>query len=73
MGNVYMKKTDEVFPFSEEKMKTIKLKKAVELLVVDIHAEMTSEKQAMGYLLDGIATLMVVTNTYTTTLDFKSI
>ena len=71
MGNVYMKKTDDVFPFIEEKMKTIRLKKEVDFLLVDIHAEITSEKQAMGYFLDGTATLVVGTHTHTPTLDFR--
>ena len=58
MGNVYMKKTDAVFPFIEEKIKQIRLKQEVDFLLVDIHAEITSEKQAMGYFLDGKATLV---------------
>ena len=71
MGNVYMKKTDNVFPFIEKKIKTIQLKKEVDFLLVDIHAEITSEKQAMGYFLDGKATLVVGTHTHTPTLDFR--
>ena len=38
---------------------------------MDIHAEITSEKQAMGYFLDGKATLVVGTHTHTPTLDFR--
>ena len=71
MGNVYMKKTDSVFSFIDDKMKNIKLKKEVDFLLVDIHAEITSEKQAMGYFLDGKATLVVGTHTHTPTLDFR--
>ena len=33
MGNVYMKKTDAVFPFIEEKMKTNKIKKRVRFFI----------------------------------------
>ena len=40
-------------------------------MLVDIHAEITSEKQAMGYFLDGKATLVVGTHTHTPTLDFR--
>ena len=39
--------------------------------MVDIHAEITSEKQAMGYFLDGKVTLVVGTHTHTPTLDFR--
>lgn len=71
MGNVYMKKTDDVFPFINDKIKEIRLKKEVDFLLVDIHAEITSEKQAMGYFLDGKVTLVVGTHTHTPTLDFR--
>ena len=72
MGNEYMKKnTDSVFPFIENKMRQIKLKKDLDFLLVDIHAEITSEKQAMGYFLDGRATLVIGTHTHTPTLDFR--
>ena len=71
MGNVYMKKCEEVFPYVEEKIKKINLKKEVDFLAVDFHAEITSEKQAMGHLLDGKATFVVGTHTHTPTLDFR--
>ena len=72
MGNVYMKRnTDLVFPFIENKIKNIKLKKDLDFLFVDIHAEITSEKQAMGYFLDGKATLVIGTHTHTPTSDFR--
>jgi calcineurin-like phosphoesterase len=71
MGNVYMKKCEDVFPFIQEKIKKINLKKEVDFLAVDFHAEITSEKQAMGHLLDGKATFVVGTHTHTPTLDFR--
>mgnify|MGYP001246178836 CR=1 FL=1 len=71
MGNVYMKKCEDVFPFIEEKIKKINLKKEVDFLAVDFHAEITSEKQAMGHFLDGKATFVVGTHTHTPTLDYR--
>ena len=71
MGNVYMKKCEEVFPYIDEKIKKISLKKEVDFLAVDFHAEITSEKQAMGHFLDGKATFVVGTHTHTPTLDYR--
>ncbi len=71
MGNVYMKKCEDAFPFIEKEIKKINLKKEVDFLAVDFHAEITSEKQAMGYFLDGKATFVVGTHTHTPTLDYR--
>ena len=65
------KNVEEVFPFVEEKIKKINLKKEVDFLAVDFHAEITSEKQAMGHLLDGKATFVVGTHTHTPNFDFR--
>ena len=40
-----------------------------DVLIVDFHAETTAEKVAMGYLLDGKATLVVGTHTHIPTVD----
>ena len=71
MGNVYMKKCEDVFPYIEKAIKKINLKKEVDFLAVDFHAEITSEKQAMGHFLDGKATFVVGTHTHTPTLDYR--
>ena len=43
MGNVFMKKCDDVFEVSEKFMKQFNLKKDYDFLVVDFHGEITSE------------------------------
>jgi 2',3'-cyclic-nucleotide 2'-phosphodiesterase len=43
----------------------------VKIVLVDFHAEATSEKEAMGYYLDGRATAVVGTHTHVTTADEK--
>jgi calcineurin-like phosphoesterase len=53
MGNVFMKKCDDVFEVSEKFMKQFKLKKDYDFLVVDFHGEITSEKNAIGHFFDG--------------------
>lgn len=45
------------------------LKKEVDIIVVDFHAEATAEKVAMGNYLDGIATIVYGTHTHVQTAD----
>ena len=44
MGNVFMRKTEDVFKSAKEISNKFKLKKNVDFLVVDFHGEITSEK-----------------------------
>lgn len=53
-------------PFASIDELAPKLKKECDVLIVDFHAEATSEKQAMGWNLAGIATA-IIWNTYTYT------
>ncbi len=71
MGNVFMKKCDDVFEISEKFLQEHKLKEDYDFLVVDFHGEITSEKNAIGYLFDGKATLVVGTHTHIPTNDAR--
>ena len=71
MGNVFMKKCEDVFEVSEKFMREYKLKKDYDLLVVDFHGEITSEKNAIGHIFDGKATLVVGTHTHIPTNDAR--
>ncbi len=71
MGNVFMKKTDDVFYVAGEILKKIKLKKDADFLIVDFHGEITSEKMAMGHYLDGKITCFVGTHTHVPTADTR--
>ena len=53
----------------EDILKTYKLGQNIDALVVDVHAEATSEKMAMGHFLDGQTTLVVGTHTHVPTSD----
>ena len=70
MGNVFMRKTEDVFKEANE-IKKINLKKNVDFLVVDFHGEITSEKMATGYFFDGLATCVVGTHTHVPTADTR--
>ena len=71
MGNVFMKKCEDVFETSQKFLKNNKLKKDFDLLVVDFHGEITSEKNAIGHFFDGKATLVVGTHTHIPTNDAR--
>jgi 2',3'-cyclic-nucleotide 2'-phosphodiesterase len=71
MGNVFMRKTDDVFQTAKNIRKKLVLKKDVDFLVVDFHGEITSEKMAMGHFFDGLATCVVGTHTHVPTADTR--
>ncbi len=71
MGNVFMKKCDDVFTESENFLKNYNLKKNFDFLIVDFHGEITSEKMAIGHLFDGKATLITGTHTHVPTNDAR--
>ena len=71
MGNVFMKKCDDVFEISKKFLDKYKLKKDFDFLVVDFHGEITSEKNAIGHYFDGKATLVVGTHTHIPTNDAR--
>ena len=71
MGNIFMKKCDDVFESAKIFKNKYKLKEDFDFLVVDFHGEITSEKMAMGHFFDGKATLVVGTHTHVPTNDVR--
>ena len=71
MGNVFMRKTDDVFQIAKNIIKKLVLKKNVDFVVVDFHGEITSEKMAMGHFFDGLSTCVVGTHTHVPTADTR--
>ena len=71
MGNIFMKKCDDVFEISKKFLDKYKLKKDYDILIVDFHGELTSEKNALGHFFDGNATLVVGTHTHIPTNDAR--
>ena len=71
MGNVFMRKTEDVFQEAKKLSKKMILKKDVDFLVVDFHGEITSEKMAAGHFFDGQATCVVGTHTHIPTADTR--
>jgi 2',3'-cyclic-nucleotide 2'-phosphodiesterase len=65
MGRVYMNGTNDPFEAVDVALKGIEAK----VILVDFHAEVTSEKVAMGWYLDGRATAVLGTHTHIPTAD----
>ena len=71
MGNVFMRKTDDLFTAAKNLQKKIKLKQEADFIVIDVHAETTSEKMAIGHFFDGKATVVVGTHTHIPSADTR--
>jgi hypothetical protein len=67
IGRVYMDYYDDPFRGADEELK--KIAGDTNLIFVDFHAEATSEKQALGYYLDGRVTALMGTHTHVATAD----
>jgi len=67
MGRVFMQSIDDPFTVVLKEIEAIRGRTKV--IIVDFHAEATSEKVAMGWHLDGKATLVVGTHTHVQTAD----
>ncbi|MBQ7901889.1 MAG: TIGR00282 family metallophosphoesterase [Clostridia bacterium] len=67
MGRVNLLNID--CPFRALETEIEKYKDAADIILVDFHAEVTSEKIAMGYYLDGKATCVYGTHTHVQTAD----
>jgi len=66
-GRVFMEPIDCPFRTADEELK--KLRASTPVIVVDFHAEATSEKQAMGWYLDGKVSAVVGSHTHVPTAD----
>lgn len=72
LGQVFMKQAyDNPFAALDAVLNKTRLGGEVQAIVVDFHAEATSEKVAMGHFLDGRASLVVGTHTHVPTSDAR--
>ena len=71
MGNVFMRKSNDVFKKAKALKEKFVLKKNLDFLVVDFHGEITSEKMAVGHFFDGSTTCVVGTHTHVPTADTR--
>ena len=69
--NLFMRKSDNLFESIKNIMKNFKLKKNCDAIIIDIHGEAASEKQAFANYLDGKVTAIIGTHTHVPTSDLR--
>jgi hypothetical protein len=71
MGRLFMDPLDDPFACVERELASQRLGGTVDAIVIDFHAEATSEKMAMGHYVDGRVSLLVGTHTHVPTADHQ--
>jgi metallophosphoesterase (TIGR00282 family) len=71
MGRIFMDPLDDPFAAIERELAACALKRTADAIIIDMHGEATSEKQAMGHFCDGRASLVVGTHTHAPTADHQ--
>jgi 2',3'-cyclic-nucleotide 2'-phosphodiesterase len=71
MGRVFMDALDDPFTAVERELDACPLGRGADAILIDVHAEATSEKQALAHLVDGRASLVVGTHTHVPTADHQ--
>ena len=69
LGRVHMDAMDDPFAAADRELEACPLRIAVDAVIVDMHAEATSEKMAMGHFCDGRASLVIGTHSHVPTAD----
>ncbi|MEM7427435.1 MAG: TIGR00282 family metallophosphoesterase [Pseudomonadota bacterium] len=70
-GRIFMEAHDDPFAAVERELAACPMGQACDACIIDIHAEATSEKMAMGHFADGRASLVVGTHTHIPTADHQ--
>lgn len=71
LGRIFMDPLDDPFAAAEREIAMCPMGLACDAMVIDMHAETTSEKQAMAHFVDGRASLVVGTHTHAPTADHQ--
>jgi metallophosphoesterase (TIGR00282 family) len=71
MGRLFMDPLDDPFAALDRELEACALGRVAVAVIVDVHAEATSEKEAIGHYLDGRASLVVGTHTHVPTADAR--
>jgi calcineurin-like phosphoesterase len=71
MGRIFMDALDDPFAVVDRELNACVLGNGADAIILDMHCEATSEKQAMGYFCDGRASLVVGTHTHAPTADHR--
>ena len=68
-GRVFMSSCDDPFRKADELLQQVERESRAKVILVDIHAEASSEKVALGWYLDGRVTAVLGTHTHIPTAD----
>ncbi|HEY8564021.1 MAG TPA: TIGR00282 family metallophosphoesterase [Beijerinckiaceae bacterium] len=71
MGRIFMDALDDPFAVVDRELDACPLREVADAVIVDMHAEATSEKQAIAYHLDGRVSVVVGTHTHVPTADHR--
>jgi 2',3'-cyclic-nucleotide 2'-phosphodiesterase len=71
LGRIFMDALDDPFAAIERELAACPLRDACDAIVIDVHAEATSEKWALGHFADGRASLVVGTHTHVPSADHR--
>lgn len=71
MGLLFMQALDDPFQAVSRELAACSIGHGCDAVVIDIHAEASSEKQSMGHFLDGKASLVIGTHTHVPTADWR--
>jgi len=71
LGRIFMDPLDDPFAAAEREIAICPLGLACDAFVIDMHAETTSEKQAMAHFVDGRISLVVGSHTHAPTADHQ--
>ena len=71
MGRLFMEPLDDPFRTTTQELARHKLGSSVAAIVLDIHAEATSEKMAFAHSFDGQVSLVIGTHTHTPPADHQ--
>ncbi len=69
MGRIFMTELECPFRAIDDEISACGLKQGADAILIDFHAEATSEKQALGFFVDGRASVVVGTHTHAPTAD----
>ena len=69
MGELFMQRLGDPFLAVDRELKQMELGQVADAIILDVHAEATSEKMAMGHHCDGRVSLVVGTHTHVPTAD----
>ena len=71
LGRIFMDPLDDPFAAVDRELSACALGSGADAILLDMHAETTSEKQAMGYFCDGRASVIAGTHTHAPTADLR--